>query len=169
MRLDKRILLSNFNQNLQEKNAAGRADFQCPTFTMRQANEIYKRHGLNTARSIFKSSTVTYERYGDQRDLTHADILPRWENPEEYTPTGSELLVPYRFAQDHFLTADIDLIKSAIEGLTSQINACIVLYDDTLTALYPHYINVKRYDENFAVDTGYSSIFRGSLNYFEKY
>jgi len=87
MRLDKRLLLSTFNQNLQERNAAEKADYKCPIFTMRQANEIYKRHGLNIARSIFKSSTVAYERYADQRDLTHADILPRWENPDEYTPT----------------------------------------------------------------------------------
>merc|ERR1712210_301427 len=109
---------------------------------MRQASEIYKRHGLNTARSIFKSSAVTYERYGDQRDLTNADILPRWENPDEYTPIGSELLVPYRFAQDHFPTADKDFIKSALEALQSQINACITLYDDSSTALYPHYRRV---------------------------
>lgn len=154
MRLDKRLLLSTLNEDFENRQAFEKGDFRCPLYTMRQATEIYKRLGLNAARSIFSSAAVDYKRYADQRDLSYSDIVPRWENPNEYTPSGSELLVPYRFAADNFPSEDINTIKTAIDSLTSQINGCITLYDDTDTTLYPHYINVKRFDENFIIDQG---------------
>ena len=66
----------------------------------------------------------------------------RWKNPEGYT--GSNLRIPYRFADGQFDATQEETIRSAMNEMSDLVLKCIEFYDDTDTQLYSKgYIRIQ--------------------------
>merc|ERR1719444_589183 len=110
--------LSFFASRLEEtqRTAIGNAEFKCPRYAPAQAKQILE------SGSRVDWTQIDWELHGSKsRDLAIESETPRWTNPENYTPSGSELLIPYRFARDHFTNTTKELIIDSLEDMSAYI------------------------------------------------
>ena len=87
-------ILEDFLATQPPEQSLQKAPLACPKYTLSQAfNLINSGAKINFADVDFKVK--------DARDIANDGHVRRWENPDNYVQQNGELMIPFRFKENH--------------------------------------------------------------------